>query len=121
MAAKKTTTKKTATRKQATAKQAPAKKPAANKKPAAKKKAPAKPAAKKMSAVNAAAKLLGEAKEPLTAQQMIERMAAKGYWKSPGGRTPAHTLYAAIIRDIQRQGDDSRFRKADRGLFTLNK
>ncbi len=115
MAAKKTTTKKTATRKQATAKQAPAKKPAA------KKKAPAKPAAKKMSAVNAAAKLLGEAKEPLTAQQMIERMAAKGYWKSPGGQTPSHTLYAAIIRDIQRQGDDSRFRKADRGLFTLNK
>ncbi len=115
MAAKKTTTKKTATRKQATAKQAPAKKPAA------KKKAPAKPAAKKMSAVNAAAKLLGEAKEPLTAQQMIERMAAKGYWKSPGGRTPSHTLYSAIIRDIQRQGDDSRFRKADRGLFTLNK
>ncbi len=114
MAAKKTTTKKTATQKPTSAKKAPAKKSAA-------KKAPAKPADKKMSAIDAAAKVLAEAKEPLNAKQMIERMAAKGYWKSPAGKTPASTLYAAIIREIQRQGDDSRFQKVDRGLFTLNK
>ena len=107
MAAKKTTT-----RKQSPAKKSPAK-------PAAKK-ALAKPADKKLSAIDAAAKVLSEAKEPLTAKQMIEQMAAKGYWTSPGGKTPAATLYAAILRDIQRKGDDSRFQKADRGLFTLN-
>ena len=113
MATQKTTTKKTATQKPTSAKQAPAKKSAA-------KKAPAKPADKKLSAIDAAAKVLSEAKEPLTAKQMIEQMAAKGYWTSPGGKTPAATLYAAILRDIQRKGDDSRFQKADRGLFTLN-
>ncbi len=64
--------------------------------------------------------MLGEAKEPLNAKQMIEQMAAKGYWTSPGGKTPSATLYASILRDIQRKGEDSRFQKADRGLFTLN-
>ena len=113
MAAKKTTTKKTTTQKPTSAKKAAAK--------PATKKAPAKPADKKMSAIDAAAKVLAEAKEPLTAKQLIERMAAKGYWKSPAGKTPASTLYAAIIREIQRKGDDSRFQKVDRGLFTLNK
>ncbi len=120
MAAKKTTTKKTATQKPTSAKKAPAKKSAAAQKSATKK-APAKPADKKMSAIDAAAKVLAEAKGPLNAKQLIEQMAAKGYWKSPAGKTPASTLYAAIIREIQRQGDDSRFQKVDRGLFTLNK
>ncbi len=102
-------TKKTATRKPATAKKTTVK--------TAAKKTPDK----KMSANNAAAKVLGESEEPLTAKQMIERMAAKGYWKSPSGATPHGTLYAAILRDIQRKGDDSRFVKADRGLFSLRK
>ena len=106
-------TKKTTTRKQSPAKKSPAK--------PATKKAPAKPADKKLSAIDAAAKVLGEAEEPLSAKQMIEQMAAKGYWKSPGGKTPSATLYAAVIREIQRKGDDARFQKADRGLFTLNK
>ena len=65
--------------------------------------------------------MLGESKEPLTAKQMIEQMAAKGYWTSPGGKTPHATLYAAIIREIQTKGNESRFAKADRGQFTLNK
>ena len=119
MATKKTTTKKTTTRKPATAKKAPAKS-AATKNPAAKK-TTAKSAAKKMSALDAAAKVLGEAKEPLNAKHMIERMAAKGYWKSPGGKTPASTLYAAILREIQAKGKEARFTKTDRGQFALNK
>ena len=32
----------------------------------------------------------------MNCQEMIEAMAAKGYWKSPGGKTPAATLYSAI-------------------------
>jgi len=31
---------------------------------------------------------MGEAKEPLT-KEMLEAMAAKKYWTSPGGKTPA--------------------------------
>lgn len=117
MATKKTTTKKPATRKPATAKKAPAK--AATKTPATKK-VPAKTVGKKMSALDAAAKVLGEAKEPLNAKGMIERMAAKGYWTSPGGKTPHATLYAAILREIQTKGKETRFAKTDRGHFTLN-
>ena len=121
MAAKKTSTKKT-TRKAAPKKGA-AKKTTAAKKPASTKKAATKkaPAKKKMSALDAAAKVLGEAKEPLNAKTMIERMAAKKYWVSPGGKTPHATLYAAILREINDKGKDARFEKADRGLFRLTK
>jgi hypothetical protein len=73
----------------------------------------------KLSALDAAAKVLGENKEPMNTKQMIEQMAAKGYWTSPGGKTPWATLYSAILREIQVKGADSRFKKADRGTFTL--
>jgi hypothetical protein len=64
--------------------------------------------------------VLGESKEPLASKQMIEAMAAKGYWTSPGGKTPHATLYSAILREINVKGNDSRFRKTDRGHFTLS-
>ena len=111
MAAKKTTTKK--------AKQAPSKK--APSKPASGPKTAAKQAAQKMSALDAAAKVLSELKQPLRCREMIEQMAAKGYWKSPGGKTPAATLYAAITREINTKGQDARFKKTDHGLFAANK
>jgi hypothetical protein len=44
-------------------------------------------------------------------------MAAKAYWTSPGGKTPAATLYAAIIRHIAVKGDEARFRKTGKGTF----
>ncbi len=73
-----------------------------------------------MSAIDAAVKVLTEAKEPLNTQQMIEQMAAKGYWESPGGQTPSATLYASILREIKHRGKESRFQKVDRGLFALS-
>ena len=73
----------------------------------------------KLSGVDAAAKVLGETAEPMTTQQMVDAMSAKGYWSSPGGKTPAATLYSAILREIQRKGKDSRFKKAERGKFVL--
>ena len=73
----------------------------------------------KLSALDAAAKVLAEAGEPLNAKQMIDAMAGKGYWKSPGGKTPHATLYAAIVREINTKAVESRFRKTERGLFTL--
>ena len=67
----------------------------------------------------AALKVLQQAKEPLTCKQMVEAMVKKNLWTSPGGKTPDQTLYASILRDIQKHGDASRFQKVDRGLFTL--
>lgn len=71
----------------------------------------------KVSALDAAAKVLAETREPMTAKALIEQMAAKGYWTSPGGATPHATLYAAMIREIANKGADARFAKTDRGLF----
>ena len=91
-------------------------------KPATKK--PAKPRATKtngnFSQLDAAAKVLEEAGEPMTTKAMIEAMASKGYWTSPAGKTPAQTLYAAITREITAKGTEARFQKADRGLFTVS-
>src|SRR5262249_16503770 len=71
---------------------------------------------KKLSALDAAAKILGETGKPMSCQEMIEAMAAKGYWTSPGGKTPHATLYSAIAREITR-GTHSRFVKTERGKF----
>jgi hypothetical protein len=43
-------------------------------------------------------------------------MLAKSLWKT-GGKTPAATIYAAIIREIAQKGKDARFKKVDRGRF----
>ena len=56
----------------------------------------------------------------LNTATMVERMLAKALWKT-SGKTPAATIYAAIIREIKVKGDKSRFRKTDRGLFELAK
>ncbi len=75
----------------------------------------------KLSQLDAAAKVLAEAGEPMNTKAMVEKMEAKGYWKSPGGKTPSATLYSAILREIQTKGNDARFKKTDRGHFTLKK
>ena len=72
-----------------------------------------------LSQLDAAAKVLGEATEPLTTKQMVEAMSVKGYWSSPGGKTPHATLYSAILRELQNKGDNGRFVKTDRGHFIL--
>lgn len=75
----------------------------------------------KVSATDAAAKVLGQRKGPMTSKELIDAMATNGYWKSPGGATPHATLYSAIIREISKKGKAARFRKAERGKFALNK
>jgi hypothetical protein len=72
---------------------------------------------KKPSALDAALRVLEEAGQPMTCPEMIEAMAAKGYWTSPCGKTPAATLYSAILRETQTKGDASRFVKTERGKF----
>ena len=76
---------------------------------------------KKLSALDAAAKVLGEARQAMTSQEMIEAMAAKAYWTSPNGATPAATLYSAVLREIAAKGKDARFVKTERGKFGLAK
>ena len=91
------------------------------------KKAKAKAAAKgdakpkKLSAIDAAAQVLAASKEPLNTRQMIEAMAAKGLWTSPGGKTPWATLYSALLREINEKGKDARFTKVERGKFTAKR
>jgi len=79
---------------------------------------------KRLSILGAAAKVLAErdpADGPLNCTQMVERMTAKGYWQpARGGKTPANTLYSAILREIRHKGEDSRFDKVDRGKFSLS-
>ena len=72
---------------------------------------------KRVSALDAAAHVLADVGAPMGAKAMIEAMAAKGLWTSPGGKTPEATLYAAIVREIATKGAASRFAKHDRGLF----
>jgi short subunit dehydrogenase-like uncharacterized protein len=72
-----------------------------------------------LSQLDAAAKVLGEAIEPMTTKQMVEAMTARGYWTSPGGKTPHATLYSAILRELQAKGEAGRFIKTDRGHFKL--
>jgi hypothetical protein len=80
----------------------------------------AEPKQKKLSALDAAARVLQEAGQPMTCQEMIDAMAGKGYWTSPGGKTPAATLYSAILRELQTKGDAARFVKTERGKFAFH-
>ena len=90
-------------------------------KPKRQRKAPAEPQDKKLSALDAAAKVLAETRTPMSCQELIGAMAAKGYWTSPAGKTPAATLYSAMSREVTTKGDQARFTKTERGKFDLAK
>jgi len=99
---------------------APAKTPKAAKEPKAPK--AAKPKKERpMSGLDAAARVLADAKKPMRVSEMVEAMEKKGLWKSKAGKTPEATIYAAIIREIAGKGGESRFEKKDRGLFIAAK
>ena len=112
MAAKTTSMKKATLPKQVPVEKATAKM-ATTKKPAAKK------TKRKISGLDGAAKVLAESPEPMRVKEIVEQMAAKGYWKSPAGKTPQATIYSALLREIKKKGKDARFRKAERGHFVL--
>ena len=75
---------------------------------------------KRVSALDAAAQVLAEAGKPMRAQELIAAMAKQGLWKSPAGKTPHATLYAAMLREERDKGASARFRKVDRGQFVFN-
>ena len=72
------------------------------------------------SGLDAAAKVLAEAGEPMSCKTIVERMLAQDLWQTKG-KTPQATIYAAIIREIAAKGDKARFRKTERGKFALVK
>ncbi len=78
------------------------------------------PKAKKLGGLSAAFMVLAEAKEPLDCPEIVKRMIDQGMWKT-GGKTPAATIYSAIIREIKEKGPESRFVKTERGKFTVAK
>ena len=81
-------------------------------------KAPTKP--KRSSGLDAAARVLTEAGGAMGSREIVDVMLAKGLWKTRG-KTPHATIYAAIIREIQKKGSKSRFEKVARGRFALRK
>jgi len=72
--------------------------------------------------LEAAIQVLEEHGEPMTCSQMIEKIFEKKLW-STTGKTPAQTLYSAILRELQKRGDDpkkpSRFVHVERGKFKM--
>ena len=74
---------------------------------------------KKLSMMAAALQILQERKIAMTCSEIIELLATEGLWVSPGGKTPASTLYAAISRSVKDLGIRSPFRKSERGKFEV--
>ena len=74
---------------------------------------------KKISQIEAAIIVLGKSKDAMNCKAMVEAMQVEGLWSSFGGATPDATLYASILREINAKGKDARFRKTERGHFTL--
>lgn len=87
------------------------------KKATTKEKPPAKP--KKLSLIDAAAQVLAKSKEPMNCKALVEQVMAEGLWTTTAP-TPHATLYSAVLREIQTKGKDARFKKVDRGQFTLS-
>jgi hypothetical protein len=75
---------------------------------------------KPMSLINAAAYILAQGnREPMRCKDIVEQAVEQKLWQPGKGLTPASTLSAAIMREIKTKGNDSRFRKAERGKFTI--
>ncbi len=74
----------------------------------------------RMSGLAAAAQVLGGAGKAMKVGEIAKAMLDKGLWQTKG-KTPAATIYSAIIREIAAKGKASRFRKVERGKFKLAK
>jgi hypothetical protein len=72
-----------------------------------------------VSKIEAAIIVLGKSKDAMNCKAMVEAMQVAGLWSTPKGATPDATLYASILREINAKGKDARFRKTERGHFTL--
>ena len=81
---------------------------------------PAADGTKAMSLLDAAAHILSLGTgDPMRCKDIVDLAVARSLWAPRTGKTPASTLYAAILREITTQGDACRFVKTERGKFAL--
>ena len=59
---------------------------------------------KRASGLDAVARVLRESGTPMTTGDMVKTALEKGYWQT-GGKTPAATIYSAILREITVKGE----------------
>lgn len=74
-----------------------------------------------MSLLKAAAKVLAESDEPMRISEIYDAIKAQNLWVPVNGRTPELSLYSGIYREIKTKGENARFRKLDRGLYTTRR
>ena len=73
-----------------------------------------------MSLMDAAADILSKGTgDPMRCKDIVELAVQRGLWAPRTGKTPASTLYAAILREIATKGEAARFVKTERGKFAL--
>jgi len=72
----------------------------------------------RMNLLDATQLVLSEKKKAMTTREIVAACAAKKYWVT-NASTPHQTLNAALNRDIQASGTQSRFLKIERGKYTL--
>jgi restriction system protein len=73
-----------------------------------------------MTVLEAATRVLWQAKEPLQSKELAQRMMAEGLWKT-SGLTPESTVAAEIYGHMKGYGDKSPFVLSGPGRFTLGK
>ena len=78
---------------------------------------------RRLGLVSAAIRVLQDAGNgaAMNCPDLVKTATERGLWQPMAGKTPASTLYAAILREIKDKGETSRFTKTDRGKFALNK
>ena len=72
----------------------------------------------RMNLLDAAHRVLSETKKAMTTREIVAACAEKQYWVS-NAATPHQTLNAALNRDIQVGAAQSRFKKTERGYYSL--
>ena len=77
--------------------------------------------ARTLSLIKAAAIVLEACGRPMNCKEIVDTAFEMRVWTPGAGKTPANTLHAAINRQIATKGQASRFAKAGRGLFDLNR
>lgn len=71
-----------------------------------------------MSGLDAAALVLKETQGVMNAKELVAEIQRRGIAPKLGGKTPHATIYAAMITEIAKKGDEARFRRVDKGTFS---
>jgi hypothetical protein len=72
---------------------------------------------KKKSLLTAAAEILQQTGEAFSANELIAKVQEAGLWELQAGKTPANTLYAAILREMNTKENPRFARGEKKGTF----